>query len=140
MSGRIKNKVEELERCMEELARIRPDTFDQYELDVKTKAACERYFEKVVENIVDIGFLVIKAENLPTPEEDKEAFSILDRASIIEPVLAKRLKEAKGMRNIIAHQYGEVDDELVFAAVKEELKHDAQAFILAIRKFMEKEK
>ena len=89
MNNRIKNKVEELERCMEELAMIRPDTFEQYKVDVKTKAACERYFEKIVENIVNIGFLAIKEENLPTPEEEKETFSILERANIIEPMLAR---------------------------------------------------
>ncbi len=44
------------------------------------------------------------------------------------------------MRNIIAHRYGEVDDELVFAAIKEELERDAQAFILSLSKFIKKRK
>ena len=38
------------------------------------------------------------------------------------------------MRNILAHEYGEVDDEIVFNAVTEELEKDAIEFIKNIKK------
>jgi uncharacterized protein YutE (UPF0331/DUF86 family) len=132
MNARILDKIREIEDYLEELAGIFPDSFRQYSFDLGAKAACERYFEKIVEAIVDLAFLVIREKGLQTPEEDKQAFDILCKAKIIGASLATRLKEAKGMRNFLAHQYGTVDDKIVFKALKKELRKDACIFIAAI--------
>ena len=66
------------------------------------------------------------------PEDDKQAFDSLTQFKIIEPELATRLKEAKGMRNFLAHQYGSVDDKLVFKAITQELENDVRAFLSAV--------
>ena len=52
---------------------------------------------------------------------------------IIPESLCKKLKEAKGMRNIIAHEYGKIDDELVFEAITEQLEKDINEFISLIK-------
>ncbi len=36
------------------------------------------------------------------------------------------------MRNIISHQYGMIDDEIVFEAITKELVQDAREFISAV--------
>lgn len=77
MKGRISDKVDEIERFLDELLEILPIKIESYTKDFRTKAACERYFEKIVEAIVDLAFLVIKDRGLRTPEEDKEVFDIL---------------------------------------------------------------
>ena len=76
---RITDKIEEIDEYLSELSEIIPGNFDEYQNDFKTKAACERYFEKIIESIVDLCFLVIKDKKLKIPEEDKEAFDILDK-------------------------------------------------------------
>lgn len=126
---RIKDKIEEIEKYVDELESFKPGDFKEYLRDVKTKAACERYFERIVEAAVDLAFLIIKDKRLKIPEDDKEAFDILAREKIIVPELANRLKDAKGMRNIIAHQYGIVDDEIVFHAITEEIVRDTKEFL-----------
>ena len=131
---RIKDKISEIGSYLKELESIRPKTFIVYEKDLKTKAACERYFEKITEALVDLAFLVIKDRGMKLPEDDKEAFSILAEANLISADLARKLREAKGMRNLIAHEYGSVDDELVFKAVAEEILTDARDFLNAVGK------
>jgi uncharacterized protein YutE (UPF0331/DUF86 family) len=37
-------------------------------------------------------------------------------------------------RNILAHEYGEVDDEIVFNSIKDELEKDVKGFIKSIKK------
>lgn len=133
---RIKDKIEEIEKYLMELLEIVPASFSEYVKDAKTKAACERYFEKIIEAIVDLAFLVIKEKGFRTPEEDKEAFDILAEEKIISEQLAQKLKEAKGMRNIIAHEYGRVDDRIVFESITEELVRDAKEFLKNIRKII----
>jgi len=130
---RIKDKLEEIEKYLSELEEIMPHSFKEYKEEFKTKAACERYFEKIIEAAVDLAFLIIKDKGLKTPEEDKEAFDILSSENIISKELAKKLKDAKGMRNIIAHEYGKIDDEIVFHAITEELEKDITDFINHIK-------
>ncbi len=134
MNARIKEKIKETEQFVSDLESIVPTDFEEYKNDVKTKAACERFFEKVVEGLVDIAFLVIKEKGLKMPEEDKESFDILANARLISLELASRLKQAKGMRNILAHDYGRVDDELVFESITNEIVRDANAFLAKIKK------
>lgn len=126
---RLQDKIEEIENYISELEGIMPDNFQEYETDLKTKAACERYFEKIIEAVVDLAFLLIKDEGYKVPEEDKEAFDILEKEEIISRELAEKIKDAKGMRNILAHEYGKVDDELVFHSITEELVADVREFL-----------
>lgn len=131
---RIKDKIDEIEKYVSELEGFMPADFKEYLRDVKTKAACERYFERIIEAAVDLAFLIIREKSFRTPEDDKEAFDILAKENIIIAELAERLKDAKGMRNIIAHQYGVVDDEIVFHAITEELVNDVNGFLKDIKK------
>ena len=133
MVQRIEDKTKEIEQYLDELLTIVPDSLDIYKNDIKIKAACERYFEKIIESIVDLTFLIIKDKNLKIPEEDKEAFDILYKEGIIKKKLADRLKEAKGMRNILAHEYGKVDDEIVFNSITFELENDIKEFLKEIK-------
>ncbi len=128
---RIKDKIEQIKRYLDELEQISPNNFEDY--DIKTCAACERYFEKIVEAAVDLSYLVIKKNQFKVPEEANEAFDILVKEKIISKELATRLKEAKGMRNLISHQYGNIDDKIVFKSITEELPTDIKNYINIIK-------
>ena len=110
--------------------------FKEYEKDIKSKAACERYIEKIVEAVIDLAFLVIKEKNFGIPEEDKETFDILVKNKIISAELAQKLKDAKGMRNIISHQYGTINDEIIFEAITDQIGKDVEEFIERIVKIL----
>lgn len=133
MNKRIKDKIREIETFLEELGSVLPRSFEDYKHDWKLRDICERHFEKIVEGIVDLSFLIIQDKNLKTPEDDENSFDILNQEKIISEQLAKKLKEAKGMRNIIAHEYGKIDDEIVFEAVTEQLEKDIKDFIEIIK-------
>lgn len=128
MSARIRDKMRELERYSRELRGILPERFPEYDASLEKKAACERYLEKIVEATVDLAFLIIKDGSLKAPEDDGQAFDILAEEGVITQELAGRLKRAKGMRNVVAHQYGGVNDKMVFHTLKTELITDAREF------------
>lgn len=132
--NRIKDKIGQIEAFLNELGSIAPDNFEEYASDIEKKAACERYAEKIVEAVIDLAFLMIKNNRLRIPESDTDAFNILVENKIIDEALAANLKKAKGMRNIITHQYGEIDNQIIFEAVKNKLKMDVKKFIRAISK------
>ena len=132
-SERIKDKIDEIEAYLGELSSFSPESIEEYISNPEKKAACERYFERIVEAAVDIAFLIIKEKNMKIPEEDKQAFDILGENCIIELGLANRLKDAKGMRNILAHEYGKIDDGIVFHSVTEELQKDMEEFVKSVK-------
>ena len=136
MSGKIKDKIDEIEKYLEELGSFAPIDFREYEENVEKKAACERYFEKIIEAVVDLVFLLLKDKNIQIPEEDKEAFDLLVKEKMISVELAGRLKDAKGMRNILAHEYGIVDDTIVFESITEELGKDVRLLLEKIEEYL----
>lgn len=134
MNKRIRDKINDIRVYLEQLSKIKPASFKKYERDFKTKAACERYFEKITEAVVDLANLSVKEKSFQPPEEFYESFDILQKKEIIGSNLSLRLKNMKGMRNIIAHQYGEVDDKIVYIAINEEIHADVKEFLEIINK------
>lgn len=132
--SRIADKIDEIERYLNELADIVPDKFEKYRTDNLVKAGCERYFEKIVEAVTDVAFMIIAKNKLKIPEDDIDAFRILSEHKIIKEELYKKLKQAKGMKNMISHQYGKIDDRIVFEAITEKLDKDAREFIRSVEK------
>jgi len=129
MNERINDKLIEIEKYLEELSEIMPNNFEEYQRNFEKKAACERYFEKIIESVIDLCFILAKDRNLKMPEDEDNIFTILFQEKIISERLLKNLKDAKGMRNFIIHQYGKINDELVFEAIKEKLINDIEEFI-----------
>ena len=132
MKERINDKIKEIEKFLEELEDIIPSNLEEYEKDFKTKAACERYAEKIIEAVVDLAYLVIKYKKLELPEGDAHSFDILTENKLISKELSEKLKDAKSMRNILAHKYGEINDKIVFNSLKEELINDINQFIVKV--------
>ncbi len=135
---RINDKVNEIEMFVEELYKFVPKniTLNDYKKDIAKKAIFERYAEKIIEAIEDLSFLMINYKKLNYPEYEKEVFDILSINNIISNELSKKFKEAKGMRNFIVHQYGKIDDEIVFNSITQEIKKDAMEFINSIRRIL----
>lgn len=131
---RIDDKLSELETFIEQMHSIAPASLKEYQTNIEKKAACERFVEKIVETVLDVAFLLIKLKRLRIPEDDADAFCVLLESKIIDDRLATKLKNAKGMRNVIVHQYGKVDDSVVFTSITEELEGDVKMFIELIRK------
>ena len=133
---RLDDKITEIELILEELIGFVPSKFAYYQNNSMVKSACERHFEKISEALVDLSFLLVRAERWENPEEEEGVFVILFKHNIIAEVMLRKLKDIKSMRNILAHQYGEVDDEMVFNSITEELEQDVNEFIKNIKQFL----
>jgi len=138
MSDRINDKIGEIERFSAELEDILPDSLEDYTNNSAIKAACERFFEKIVMAIIDLSFLIVKDKGFKIPEEENEVFDVLASEKIISEKLKEKLKSAKGMRNVLAHEYGEVNDELVFESLKNEILKDNDELIKSVKILLKK--
>jgi len=137
MTEKIIDKIKEIKQYLREFEEIKPVNFESYKNDLKEKAACERYFEKIIEAVVDLSFLIIREKHYEIPDDDKSIFGVLNKNRIISDSLTIKLKEAKGMRNILAHEYGKIDDELVFESISHELIEDVEELLKQVNKNFE---
>ena len=60
---RIQAKIAEVERYCDELQSILPKDFAEYAKDLQKRAACERYFEKIIDAVVDVDTDVAVTED-----------------------------------------------------------------------------
>ena len=132
LKDRISEEIENLNGSLEEFSKFKIPNFEEYKKNLMMKAVFERYFEKIIESIISLTFFIIRIKKLNSPESEEHAFSILSKNNIIDENLAKRLKEAKNMRNRIIPNYITIDDSIVYYSVTEEIIRDAEDFIKSI--------
>ena len=114
---RLMLKIRELENYTEEIHELIPESKEEYLKSLKTRRAIERQLQIMIECVIDIAILLIKALKLTVPTDEASIFEIL------KPHLSipKKLNEMKGFRNILVHRYGEINNERVYRYVKEDL-------------------
>ena len=110
---RILSKVAELDGYLRELEEIRPANRAEFEA-VEKRRACERILQISIETVMNICQLFVASMRLGLPAEENDAFEKLVRAGVISRDLASTLQRMKGFRNVLVHEYGNVDDDLVF--------------------------
>lgn len=139
MKERIKDKINEIENFLNNLREFAPETIEEYKKSILKKSACERVAEKIIEALVDLAFLTTRyiKEDIPADATDTKIFDVLKERGIIPESLSKKMQDAKGMRNWLAHEYGKIDDEIVFNAIKDELEKDTSEFISIVKNLME---
>lgn len=87
----------------------------------------ERYLHLAVECVLDLGNHFIAEKAMPTPETNQDTFTRLEEAGEIPPALAARLRSWAGFRNILVHEYLDIDHGIAWHAIQEELG-DLEAF------------
>ncbi|MBS3141731.1 DUF86 domain-containing protein [Candidatus Woesearchaeota archaeon] len=117
---RILSKIDELEQRLDDLDKIIPENFEDYK-EIKTKAACERLLQISIEIVIDICNLISSELKLGLPAEEENIFDNLEKRKIIDKNTQNILIKMKGFRNILVHRYGEIEDELVFEFLNENL-------------------
>lgn len=140
MKNRIGDKIREIGEFLETLLEMKPSNLDEYKGDIKTKAACERFVEKTIQAVIDLAYYIIRDMNWSSPESEDHVFDVLLKKDVISFELFKRLKDANGMRNFLAHRYGKVNDDIVFQAIDEELEKDINEFLKKVEEFLEENK
>lgn len=114
---RILAKIDRLDRYLQELKDIMPENFEIYQ-KIEKKRACERLLQVSIESVLDICAQVVIELRLGLPSEEDEIFEKLEQAKIISSATRETLKRMRGFRNILVHEYGHVDDRLVYDVLK----------------------
>ncbi len=69
--------------------------------------------QRACEGSIGAAMHLVRVHRLGVPQETREAFDLLERARLIDPQLAHRLKTLAGFRNVAIHGYVELNLEIV---------------------------
>ena len=114
---RVLAKLDELEGYLRELEAIAPRNLAEYRR-IEKKRACERLVQIAVESVIALCQLFVSGLRLGLPGEEDDLFQKLEQAGVLSPETVRIVKRMKGCRNILVHEYGGVDDELIFDMVR----------------------
>ncbi len=118
--GRILAKIDELEGCLGELRTIAPQNLKEYRR-IEKRRSCERLLQLCIESVIDICRILVSGFRLGLPGDENDLFEKLNKNGIVSFPMTRLLRQMKGFRNILVHEYASVDDELVFRYVKTRL-------------------
>ena len=115
--NRIITKFEDLSRFLGELEQIVPKTYKEYSA-IEKRRSCERLMQLSIECVMDVCKLIVSGSNFGIPCEETDILDVLEKKKVISKKLNKELKEMRGFRNILVHEYATVDDNLAFKILK----------------------
>jgi uncharacterized protein YutE (UPF0331/DUF86 family) len=117
---RVLAKLDELDGYLDELRAVTPRDLEEY-ARIEKRRSCERLLQLAVEATIDACAMLVTGLRLGLPGEENDLFEKLARRGVISGVMTETLRRMKGMRNILVHEYGRVDDALVFETVRDRL-------------------
>lgn len=115
---RVLTRLADLDGYLGELGSIRPLDFQDFSR-TERRRACERLLQISIECVVDLCQLVVSGLKLGLPAEEDDLFDKLAKANVVSEELKTTLRRMKGFRNILVHEYGDVDADLVYRFLTE---------------------
>jgi len=122
----VKNKLIKFDDYLEQFRQYKKTTYDTFWED---HLKFERLFELLVMIANDIVFHLIALKNDSPPTTYRTGFLRAGELNILSPDLAKKLALAAGMRNIIVHQYENIDYQKVFESIDEMIEVFERFFV-----------
>lgn len=108
--------------------------------DENLYASAERHLEVAIQACLDIANHIVAALGLERPKKAAgEAFLSLAKENILNQNLAQIMKKVVGYRNILVHEYLEIERHQTYLNIQEGLK-DLVEFARQIEVFLEKRK
>jgi uncharacterized protein YutE (UPF0331/DUF86 family) len=114
----VKNKLIHLEEYINDLDVYHDLTLEELKNNKVLFRYLERTLHLAVEAVLDIGGHIISDERLGSPSFNSEIIEILAENNIIKENVDDYIEMAK-FRNIIVHDYADIDPEILLKIVQE---------------------
>jgi len=114
-------KLRSINQYTDDLKQMRGLTEDEYLDDMVTRRAVERTFVTLIQACIDLARHIRTAENLQSGNSSKAEIEAIERAGIITTETSEVIVEAVGFRNVLAHQYDDVDHRIVYDVLHDDL-------------------
>lgn len=111
----VLRKLSELETYLKQIREYSGITLSEYQGDWKTQRIVERTLQMMIETCVDIAGHIVSDKGMRAPTGYADTFRVLLESKIISPDLCRSMEKMTKFRNVVVHQYEQVDGEIVIA-------------------------
>ena len=115
----IRKKLQELKRYTAELERFRGQDLSTLRQALATQWSVEHGLQLAVQTVLDVGSHILAAIGESRIEEYVDVIDRLGERGILPKPFAQHIRDMVGFRNILVHEYADVD----VAIVHEVLQH-----------------
>ena len=130
----IEQRLERLKKSLTKLEPLKEKTKDEFFQDDYLRDIVERNLEVSIQACIDIANRIISLDELEKPKDYYSAIIILGKENILPYDFAQRFAPVAGFRNILIHQYLDLDWDEVYNNLKN--LEDFYIFIDYINKWL----
>lgn len=127
--------IERLERALNRLESKKDVSFEDFEKNWELHGAIIHELQVVIQTIIDIGTHLISELGLKSPDFYREIANILEQNNIIPSDYAENLRKIIAFRNILVHEYMELDLKEVYKNLQK--LEDLRKFAVYILNFLD---
>ena len=122
MNDVLLNKKISIERCIRQIRRYYSlDSEQPFEQDYLRQDAIAMNLQRAAELCIDIANLQVRKNKLGLPQDSRESFSLLQQAGLIGEALTGKLKAMVGFRNVLVHEYRELNLNIMIDIIENHL-------------------
>ncbi len=105
----LENKISLIKGYLHILERYKRYSQEEIQKNIDLRGALERYLYLAMQAAIDLAEALIAYKELRKPSSMRESFSILHEHGLIPTEVTDTLVSMVGFRNVIAHDYANVD-------------------------------
>lgn len=114
----IEKRLFKLEQTLRKLKEMSTVSWDDYIKDEGVQDRVERNLQIAAQACIDIGSHVIADREFRPPYGYGDIFTVLLEEGLLPETLANTMKQIAGFRNVLVHDYLDVDPKIVYESLK----------------------
>ncbi|MBI5874374.1 MAG: DUF86 domain-containing protein [Deltaproteobacteria bacterium] len=117
----VLRKLSAIDDYLQQIREFSGIAIDEYKSDWKSQRIVERTLQIMIETCADIANHLISDRNMRIPASYSDTFKVLFENKAIDKDLFAVMEKMAKFRNIVVHQYEEVDAEIVIIILRKHL-------------------
>ncbi len=117
----VLRKLSAIDEYLQQIREFSGVSVDEYKSNWKSQRIVERTLQMLIETCADIANHIISDRNMRIPTSYSDTFKVLLENNVIDENLFSVMEKMAKFRNIVVHQYEEVDAEIVIIILTKHL-------------------
>ena len=118
----VVDRLEYINQYTNELKQMRRLSRVEYLEDIVHQRAVERSLMNAIQSCIDLAAHIRATEEFGTAATSREEIETLVDAGIVTSETGTKLADAVGLRNHLAHRYGDIDHDLIYDVLESDLQ------------------
>ena len=127
-------KINQVQDCLSRIHSKVDDDINRLE-DIDIREIVVFNLQRAIQHTIDLAFHIISTEKLGLAQNLKDSFIILQNNKIISREIAEKLIKMVGFRNIVVHEYENINLEILQNIVKYRLKDLEDFYSIILQRY-----